>query len=189
HRHPPGAHLDRAASWQGGHRDWLPGRHRRPGCHHARPRRLRYDRCRARVRAQRRALRHLHRRGGHLHRGPAHRALGQEAGADRPGIAAAIFEPLAAAGVSVDTIAQSSGADGMTDLTFTISRGDLDRALDITRSVAPSIHAASVDTSDSLGKVSIVGTGMQSAPGYAARMFGTLARAGVNIDIISTSDI
>lgn len=108
---------------------------------------------------------------------------------DRPGIAAAIFEPLAQAGVSVDTIAQSSGADGMTDLTFTISRGDLERALDITRSVAGSIHAASVDTAESLGKVSIVGTGMQSAPGYAARMFGTLAKAGVNIDIISTSDI
>jgi aspartate kinase len=108
---------------------------------------------------------------------------------DRPGIAAAIFEPLAQAGVSVDTIAQSSGADGMTDLTFTISRGDLDRAIEITRSVAGTIHAASVDTADSMAKVSIVGTGMQSAPGYAARMFGTLAKAGVNIDIISTSDI
>ncbi|MBV8717392.1 MAG: aspartate kinase [Chloroflexi bacterium] len=108
---------------------------------------------------------------------------------DRPGVAAAIFEPLAAASVSVDTIAQSSGADGTTDLSFTISRSDLPRALEITQSVAPSIHAASVDTADDLAKVSIVGTGMQSAPGYAARMFGALARAGVNINIISTSDI
>jgi aspartate kinase len=108
---------------------------------------------------------------------------------DRPGIAAAIFEPLAAASISVDTIAQSSGADGTTDLSFTISRGDLHRAVDITSSVAPSIQAAAVDTADDLAKVSIVGTGMQSAPGYAARMFGALARAGVNINIISTSDI
>jgi aspartate kinase len=108
---------------------------------------------------------------------------------DRPGVAAAIFEPLTQAGISVDTIAQSSGADGTTDLSFTISRGSLERALEITRSVAPQIGAASIDTSDELAKVSIVGTGMQSAPGYAARMFGTLARASINISIISTSDI
>jgi aspartate kinase len=108
---------------------------------------------------------------------------------DRPGVAAAIFEPLAHSGISVDTIAQSSGADGTTDLSFTVSRGSLERALEITRSVSPEIGAASIDTSDDLAKVSIVGTGMLSAPGYAARMFGTLARAGINITIISTSDI
>jgi aspartate kinase len=108
---------------------------------------------------------------------------------DRPGVAAAIFEPLADAGISVDTIAQSSGADGTTDLSFTISRGSLERALEITRGVAPRIGAASIDTADDLAKVSIVGTGMQSAPGYAARMFGTLAHAQININIISTSDI
>jgi aspartate kinase len=108
---------------------------------------------------------------------------------DRPGIAAAIFQPLAQASISVDTIAQSSGADGTTDLSFTISRGDLERAVEITRAIAPGIQAASVDTADNLAKVSIVGTGMQSSPGYAARMFGTLAEAGVNINIISTSDI
>jgi aspartate kinase len=108
---------------------------------------------------------------------------------DRPGVAAAIFEPLAQAGISVDTIAQSSGADGTTDLSFTISRNSLERALDITRGVAPQIGAASIDTADDLAKVSIVGTGMQSAPGYAARMFGTLAEARININIISTSDI
>ena len=108
---------------------------------------------------------------------------------DRPGIAAAIFEPLSQASISVDTIAQSSGADGTTDLSFTISRGSLERAVEITRGVAPQIKAASIDTADDLAKVSIVGTGMQSSPGYAARMFGTLAKAGVNINIISTSDI
>ncbi len=108
---------------------------------------------------------------------------------DRPGVAATIFEPLSEAGVSVDTIAQSSGADGTTDLSFTVSRESLGRALAITREVAARIGATSVDPSDDLAKVSIVGTGMQSAPGYAARMFRALANAGVNIEIISTSDI
>jgi aspartate kinase len=108
---------------------------------------------------------------------------------DRPGVAAAIFQPLADAAVSVDTIAQSTGADGKTDLSFTVAGGALDPALAITRQVAPGIGAASVDSADDLAKVSIVGTGMQSAPGYAARMFSTLARADINIEIISTSDI
>lgn len=108
---------------------------------------------------------------------------------DRPGIAAAIFEPLAEANISVDTIAQSSGADGTTDLSFTVSRGSLEKAVALTNEVAPRIGASHVDAADDLAKVSIVGTGMQSAPGYAARMFGALARAAINITIISTSDI
>ena len=108
---------------------------------------------------------------------------------DRPGVAAAIFQPLAEANISVDTIAQSSGADGMTDMSFTVSRGSLQRAVEITRDVGARIGAERVDPADDLAKVSIVGTGMQSAPGYAARMFGTLAEAGINIAIISTSDI
>jgi aspartate kinase len=108
---------------------------------------------------------------------------------DRPGIAAAIFEPLAEANVSVDTIAQSSGADGTTDLSFTVPRGSLSQAMSITGEVAPRIGASNVDAADDLAKVSIVGTGMQSAPGYAARMFGALASASINIEIISTSDI
>ncbi len=108
---------------------------------------------------------------------------------DQPGVAAAIFQPLADAGISVDTIAQSSGADGTTDISFTVSRPALEQALGLTRAVAPTIGATSVDPADDLAKVSIVGTGMQSAPGYAARMFATLAAARVNIEIISTSDI
>ncbi len=108
---------------------------------------------------------------------------------DRPGIAAAIFQPLADGNVSVDTIAQSSGARGTTDLSFTVSRDSLQRALETVRKVAPDLGAASVDAAENLAKVSIVGTGMQSAPGYAARMFKTLADAGINIEIISTSDI
>jgi len=108
---------------------------------------------------------------------------------DQPGVAAAIFQPLADAGISVDTIAQSSGADGTTDISFTVSRSALEQALGLTRAVAPTIGATSVDPADDLAKVSIVGTGMQSAPGYAARMFAALAAARVNIEIISTSDI
>lgn len=108
---------------------------------------------------------------------------------DRPGIAAAIFQPLADANISVDTIAQSSGADGTTDISFTVSRSSLDKARAMTAEIAPQIHATHVDAADDLAKVSIVGTGMQSAPGYAARMFSALASAGVNISIISTSDI
>jgi aspartate kinase len=108
---------------------------------------------------------------------------------DRPGIAAAIFEPLADAHISVDTIAQSSGADGTTDLSFTVSRSSLEDAIALTNQVAPRIGASHVDAADDLAKVSIVGTGMQSAPGYAARMFSALAGAGINIAIISTSDI
>ena len=94
---------------------------------------------------------------------------------DRPGIAAAIFQPLADANISVDTIAQSSGADGTTDISFTVSRDSLERAVEIARGIAPRIGAERVDPADDLAKVSIVGTGMQSAPGYAARMFGALA--------------
>jgi aspartate kinase len=108
---------------------------------------------------------------------------------DRPGIAAAIFQPLAEANISVDTIAQSTGADGTTDLSFTVTRGSLERAIELTNEIAPRIQAALVDAADDLAKVSIVGTGMQSAPGYAARMFSALASASINIAIISTSDI
>ena len=108
---------------------------------------------------------------------------------DRPGIAAAIFQPLADATISVDTIAQSSGADGTTDLSFTVSRGSLQRTVEFVQAIAERIGAERVDAADDLAKVSIVGTGMQSAPGYAARMFGTLASASINIAIISTSDI
>ena len=108
---------------------------------------------------------------------------------DRPGIAAAIFQPLAEANISVDTIAQSSGADGRTEISFTVSRSSLDRTVELSQQIGERIGAERIDTADDLAKVSIVGTGMQSAPGYAARMFGTLASAGINIAIISTSDI
>lgn len=108
---------------------------------------------------------------------------------DRPGIAAAVFEPLAAAHLSVDVIVQNAGSDGLTDLTFTVSKGDLAKAEAIVEGVAREIHAAGVATDAKIGKVSIVGTGIQSAPGFASRMFRSLFEAGINIEMISTSEI
>jgi len=108
---------------------------------------------------------------------------------DRPGIAARLFEPLADAGVSVDTIVQNASAEGFTDMSFTVSRGDLTRAKAIIEPLSKEIEAAGIAADPNLGKVSIVGTGMQSGPGYAARMFRTLFEAGVNIEMITTSEI
>ncbi|HWO72655.1 MAG TPA: aspartate kinase, partial [Dehalococcoidia bacterium] len=107
---------------------------------------------------------------------------------DRPGIAASLFEPLAAQHISVDVIVQNASAEGLTDLTFTVSKGDLGRAESIVRRVAEQIGAREVATDDKVAKVSIVGTGIQSAPGFAARMFRTLSEAGINIEMISTSE-
>ena len=108
---------------------------------------------------------------------------------DQPGIAAAIFEPLTVAHVSVDTIVQNASEEKLTDLTFTVSRTDLRKALSVIEKTAKEIGAREVVSDEKLGKVSIVGTGMQSAPGYASRMFRTLSDVGINIDMISTSEI
>jgi aspartate kinase len=108
---------------------------------------------------------------------------------DRPGIAAAIFMPLADAAISVDTIVQNTSLDGKTDLSFTVSRAEHSRAAALVETIVPTIGASGLDHSEDLAKVSVVGTGMQSAPGYAARMFRALAGAGINIDMITTSDI
>ena len=108
---------------------------------------------------------------------------------DQPGIAAAIFDPLADAHISVDTIVQNASEERLTDLTFTISRNDLRRALPIVEQTAGRIGARDVVADDKLGKVSIVGTGMQSGPGYASLMFRTLSEQGINIEMISTSEI
>lgn len=108
---------------------------------------------------------------------------------DRPGIAHSLFAPLAEASISVDTIVQNTGLDAHTDISFTVTRGDLNRALPIIRAIATEMKAGGVDAAENLAKVSIVGTGMQSAPGFAARMFGSLSEAGINIEMITTSDI
>ena len=108
---------------------------------------------------------------------------------DRPGIAASVFEPLAAAHLSVDVIVQNASAEGLTDLTFTVGHADLPRAIPIVEGIAKEIGAEGITTDDKVGKVSIVGTGIQSAPGFASRMFRTLADAGINIEMITTSEI
>ncbi|MBI4201625.1 MAG: aspartate kinase [Chloroflexi bacterium] len=108
---------------------------------------------------------------------------------DRPGIAATVFEPLAREGISVDTIVQNASVDRLTDLTFTVARTEAQRALEVTEPVARSIGARGCASAQNLAKVSVVGTGMQNAPGYAATMFRALYDAGINIEMITTSEI
>ena len=108
---------------------------------------------------------------------------------NQPGIAAAIFEPLAKAGVSVDTIVQNAFLENATDITFTVTRGELKKAMDVLNSISDSIKAKEILTNARLGKVSIVGTGMQNTPGYAAKMFSALSKENINIQLITTSEI
>jgi aspartate kinase len=108
---------------------------------------------------------------------------------DHPGIAAAIFEPLARANISVDTIVQNASINNITDLTFTIARNDLVKAMSIVEPVVKSVGGKQCVTDSTLAKVSIVGTGMQNTPGYAARMFRVLHEQGINIQLITTSEI
>jgi aspartate kinase len=108
---------------------------------------------------------------------------------DRPGIAAAIFEPLAKANVSVDTIVQNASIQNITDLTFTVAKSELGKAMRVVEPIARSIGARECVSDASLGKISIIGTGMQNTPGYAARMFQVLSEQGINIQLISTSEI
>ncbi len=108
---------------------------------------------------------------------------------DRPGIATNIFEPLAEAGISVDTIVQNASAGKLTDLTFTLSRKDLRKAEELMPAICETVGADGFVSDGNLGKVSIVGVGIQTAHGYAARMFRALFDAGINIELISTSEI
>jgi aspartate kinase len=108
---------------------------------------------------------------------------------DHPGIAAAIFEPLARANISVDTIVQNASIDNITDLTFTVARSDLIKAMSIAEPVVNSVGGKQCVADSTLAKVSIIGTGMQNTPGYAARMFRTLHERGINIQLITTSEI
>ncbi len=108
---------------------------------------------------------------------------------DRPGIAAALFEPLAKAGISVDTIVQNASINNITDLTFTVTKGDLKKSLGVVTPIAKSIGARECVADAKLGKVSIIGTGMLNTPGFAARMFRVLSEQGINIQLITTSEI
>jgi aspartate kinase len=108
---------------------------------------------------------------------------------DRPGIARSIFEPLAEAGVNIDMIVQNVGHGGETDLSFTVPQVELGKANKTLEPVVRQLGARELTTDASVAKVSIVGAGLHNAPGYAARMFGTLADAKVNIEMISTSEV
>lgn len=108
---------------------------------------------------------------------------------DRPGVSAGLLEPLADADISVDIIVQNAHVRKTTDLALTVSRDDARSALGIVRAAAERLGADDVLLTDNLAKVSLIGAAMQNTPGYASRMFRTLADAGINIDMISTSEI
>jgi len=108
---------------------------------------------------------------------------------DVPGVAAQIFGPLADAGIVVDLIVQNVSSNGKTDLTFTVGRTDLRKAHEIVKKVAKGIRAAGVETDATVAKVSIVGVGMRNHSGVAAKMFQVLSSEGINVLMISTSEI
>ena len=108
---------------------------------------------------------------------------------DKPGIAATFFEQLTDAAVSVDTIVQNTSVEKLSDLSFTVDRTELAKALAVVEPIALKVGAGGVTHDAALAKVSVVGTGMQNSPGYASTMFRALADAGVNIEMISTSEI
>lgn len=108
---------------------------------------------------------------------------------DRPGVSAGLLEPLADADISVDIIVQNAHVRKTIDLALTVSRDDAGSALRIVRAAAERLGADDVLLTDNLAKVSLIGAAMQNTPGYASRMFRTLADAGINIDMISTSEI
>jgi aspartate kinase len=108
---------------------------------------------------------------------------------DRPGLAAQIFGPIAEANIVVDMIIQNASAAGTTDLTFTVPKADYKKAIAVVENMADSIQAKGVTVDPHIAKVSIIGVGMRTHAGVAARMFQVLSRAGVNIEMISTSEI
>ncbi len=108
---------------------------------------------------------------------------------DVPGIAARVFTPLSDEGIVVDMIIQNFSQDGTTDMAFTVPREDYQRSLEITRKTAEELHAASVGGDEEIAKVSIVGLGMKDHAAVASRMFQVLADEGINIQLISTSEI
>ena len=108
---------------------------------------------------------------------------------DRPGIAAAILGPVGDANIEVDMIVQNVAGDATTDFTFTVHRNDFDRAHEVIKRVARELGAKGVRTANDIAKVSLVGVGMRSHAGIASKMFKALAGDGINIQMISTSEI
>ncbi len=110
--------------------------------------------------------------------------------ADRPGVAASLFGPLADANINVDMIVQNSSRNGeTTDMTFTVARSQLARALEVLEEAKAAIGCEQVYSDDNVAKVSVIGVGMRSHAGVAQKMFSTLAEKGINIQVISTSEI
>lgn len=108
---------------------------------------------------------------------------------DQPGIASSVLSPVGQANIEVDMIVQNVGSDGTTDLTFTVHRNDYERTLDVLRAAAERVGAGAVLGAVDIVKISVVGVGMRSHAGIAGRMFETLAHEGINIRMISTSEI
>ncbi|WP_207539997.1 aspartate kinase [Sabulicella rubraurantiaca] len=108
---------------------------------------------------------------------------------DRPGVAARVFGPLSEANVNVDMIVQNVGADGTTDMTFTVGKADLPRARDILEKAKAEVGFETLLADDNVAKISVVGIGMRTHAGVASSMFGALAEKGINIQVISTSEI
>ncbi|OIO67994.1 MAG: aspartate kinase [Zetaproteobacteria bacterium CG12_big_fil_rev_8_21_14_0_65_55_1124] len=108
---------------------------------------------------------------------------------DHPGIASALFGPIAEAGLNVDVIVQNVSEDGTTDITFTVPRGDFRKAMKIVQGVSKDMQARDVKGDDHVAKVSIIGVGMRSHSGVARKMFETLAEKAINIQMITTSEI
>ncbi|MGH7116719.1 MAG: ACT domain-containing protein, partial [Stellaceae bacterium] len=109
--------------------------------------------------------------------------------ADRPGVAAAIFGPLADHAINVDMIVQNVSEDGRADLTFTVARADLDRAVAVLGEQRELLGFAALKPDPNVVKISVIGVGMRSHAGVAQQMFRTLAAKGINIQVISTSEI
>ncbi len=108
---------------------------------------------------------------------------------DKPGVAVAILGPVADAGIEVDMIIQNVGADGTTDFTFTVHRNDYNQTMEILNQVKKDLNARAVEGDDKIVKVSVVGIGMRSHAGIASKMFSALSEEGINIQMISTSEI
>jgi aspartate kinase len=108
---------------------------------------------------------------------------------DRPGVAATLFNRMAQANVNVDMIVQNVSLDGVTDISFTVSRPDLRKTMDACLLIQRDIGAREVIADEDIAKISVVGIGMRSHTGVAAKMFDTLAKRGINIEMISTSEI
>lgn len=108
---------------------------------------------------------------------------------DQPGVAYKILGPIGEANIEVDMIVQNISRDGTTDFTFTVHRNEFTKALDLLKTLSQELNAREVDGDDAIVKISLVGVGMRSHAGIASQMFGALAKEGINIRMISTSEI